>query len=64
VGGRDDAAVRRLPEDLGQALGGAASGGAKQAPDFLAPQDEQDGVDEGGLADATLSAWHSFVALV
>jgi hypothetical protein len=56
--------VRRLPEDLGQALGGAASGGAKQAPDFLAPQDEQDGVDEGGLADATLSAWHSFVALV
>jgi len=37
---------------FGQALGGAARGGAEQAPDFLGPQDEQNGVDQRGLADA------------
>ena len=37
---------------FGEALGGRTSGGTQQAPHFLGPQDEQDGVDQGGLAHA------------
>ena len=37
---------------LRQSLGGAARGGAQQAPDLLRPQDEQDGIHQGRFAYA------------
>ncbi len=37
---------------FGEALGGAASGSAEEATDFLGGEDEQDGIDQRGFADA------------